>query len=38
MKVRWQTGGECVVFPEELEKIRQGAQSCGADRADTVPV
>jgi hypothetical protein len=24
MKVRWQAGGECVVFPEELEKIHQG--------------
>jgi hypothetical protein len=24
MKVRWQAGGECVVFQEELEKIRQG--------------
>jgi hypothetical protein len=24
MKVRWQAGGECVVFPEELEEIRQG--------------
>jgi hypothetical protein len=23
MKVRWQAGGECVVFPEELEEIRQ---------------
>jgi hypothetical protein len=23
MKVRWQGGGECVVFPEELEEIRQ---------------
>jgi hypothetical protein len=21
MKVRWQAGGECVVFPEELEQI-----------------
>jgi hypothetical protein len=24
MKVRWQTGGDCVVFPEELAEIRQG--------------
>jgi hypothetical protein len=24
MKVRWQAGGECVVFPEELEEIRRG--------------
>jgi hypothetical protein len=24
LKVRWQTGGECVVFPEELEEIREG--------------
>jgi hypothetical protein len=23
LKVRWQAGGECVVFPEELEEIRQ---------------
>jgi hypothetical protein len=23
LKVRWQSGGECVVFPEELEEIRQ---------------
>jgi hypothetical protein len=22
MKVRWQAGGECVVFPEELEEMR----------------
>ena len=27
MKVRWQTGGECVVFPEELEEIRPDLQS-----------
>jgi hypothetical protein len=27
MKVRWQTGGECVVFPEELEEIRSDLQS-----------
>jgi len=25
MKVRWQAGGDCVVFPEELEEIRQGS-------------
>jgi hypothetical protein len=24
MKVRWQTGGDCVVFPEELAEMRQG--------------
>ena len=24
MKVRWQTGGDCMVFPEELAEIRQG--------------
>jgi hypothetical protein len=24
MKVRWQAGGDCVVFPEELGEIRQG--------------
>ena len=24
MKVRSQTGGDCVVFPEELAEIRQG--------------
>lgn len=24
MKVRWQTGGDCVVFPEELAEIRAG--------------
>ena len=24
LKVRWRAGGECVVFPEELEEIRQG--------------
>ena len=24
LKVRWQAGGECVVFAEELEEIRQG--------------
>jgi len=24
MKVRWQTGGDCVVFPEELAEIGQG--------------
>jgi hypothetical protein len=23
MKVRWQAGGDCVVFPEELGEIRQ---------------
>jgi hypothetical protein len=23
MKVRWQAGGDCVVFPEELAEIRQ---------------
>ena len=23
MKVRWQAGGDCVVFPEELKEIRQ---------------
>ncbi len=25
LKVRWHAGGECIVFPEELEEIRQGA-------------
>jgi hypothetical protein len=29
MKVRWQGGGDCVVFPEELAEIRQG---CGLTR------
>ncbi len=24
MKVRWQAGGDCVVFPEELVEIRHG--------------
>jgi hypothetical protein len=24
MKVRWQAGGDCVVFPEELAEMRQG--------------
>lgn len=24
MKVRWQAGGDCVVFPEELTEIHQG--------------
>ena len=24
MKVRWQAGGDCVVFPEELAEIGQG--------------
>ena len=24
MKVRWQAGGDCVVFPEELTEICQG--------------
>jgi hypothetical protein len=24
LKVRWQAGGECVLFAEELAKIRQG--------------
>jgi hypothetical protein len=24
MKVRWQTGGDCVLFPEELEEVRPG--------------
>jgi hypothetical protein len=24
MKVRWQAGGDCVVFPEELAEIRPG--------------
>ena len=24
MKVGWHAGGQCVVFPEELEEIRQG--------------
>jgi len=24
LKVRWQAGGECMVFAEELEEIRQG--------------
>lgn len=23
MKVRWQAGGDCVVFPEELEEVHQ---------------
>ena len=23
MKVRWQAGGDCMVFPEELAEIRQ---------------
>ncbi len=23
MKVRWQAGGDCMVFPEELEEIRR---------------
>jgi hypothetical protein len=27
MKVRWRAGGECVVFPEELEKIRSDLKS-----------
>lgn len=22
MKVRWQAGGDCVVFPEELEEVQ----------------
>ncbi len=25
MKVRWQAGGDCVVFPEELGEIHQGS-------------
>jgi hypothetical protein len=24
MKVRWQAGGDCVVFPEELAEMGQG--------------
>jgi hypothetical protein len=24
LKVKWQAGGECVLFAEELEEIRQG--------------
>jgi hypothetical protein len=24
MKVRWNAGGDCVVFPEELSEMRQG--------------
>jgi len=24
MKVRWQAGGDCMVFPEELAEVRQG--------------
>jgi hypothetical protein len=24
LKVRWQAGGECVLFAEELEEMRQG--------------
>jgi hypothetical protein len=24
MKVRWQDGGDCMVFPEELAEIHQG--------------
>ena len=24
MKVRWQAGGDCLVFPEELAEIHQG--------------
>ena len=24
LKVRWQGGGECVVFPEEVENIVEG--------------
>jgi hypothetical protein len=24
VKVRWQAGGDCVVFPEELAEVRQG--------------
>jgi hypothetical protein len=23
MKVRWSAGGDCMVFPEELEEVRQ---------------
>jgi hypothetical protein len=23
LKVRWQAGGDCVLFPEDLEEIRQ---------------
>jgi hypothetical protein len=23
LKVRWQTGGDCVLFPEDREEIRQ---------------
>jgi hypothetical protein len=25
MKVRWQAGGDCVVFPEELAEMGQGS-------------
>ena len=24
VKVKWQAGGECVVFPEDLGEVRQG--------------
>jgi hypothetical protein len=24
VKVRWQAGGDCVVFPEEVAQVRQG--------------
>ena len=24
VQVRWQAGGDCVVFPEELAEVRQG--------------
>ena len=27
LKIRWQAGGECMVFPEELEEIRDGHRS-----------
>jgi hypothetical protein len=23
LKVRWQAGGDCVIFPEDIEEIRQ---------------
>jgi hypothetical protein len=27
LKVRWQDGGECVLFPEDVEEIRQPCEA-----------
>jgi hypothetical protein len=37
LKVRWLAGGECVVFAEELEEIREDNKAGRADGGVVVP-